>query len=307
MPSAITTASSIYSTSLSSNHSKDNIRDRDQSSQHAIVKHAVLDGHLIHPSITSLATYPAIADIACGHGSWLQDVYQTYGPSAAQPSLLLVGFDIDPPTIGSHLTHDIQLVQHDCTLPFPLRFIGQFDLVNINNLACSLSKEDFQKLISHAITLLRPGGYLQWLEAEARLFRQYPTTPDFREALYTINSERQSRGLVTDTPHFMLQEFLKYSAEGAAHTTMSILDFKLRAGGACRDGTRRHEDSNKQFSNIVMSSIQRMLAASLERSLSGTETAYIHCLVNAVAKDAANENIVAGATLPYLLAQRNVQ
>jgi hypothetical protein len=42
-----------------------------------------------------------------------------------------------------------------------------------------------------------PGGYLQWLETETRLWRQFPVTPDFEEAIKTINAERANRTLVS--------------------------------------------------------------------------------------------------------------
>ena len=41
-----------------------------------------------------------------------------------------------------------------------------------------------------------PGGYLQWLETDAWLFRAYPDTAEISEALTIVNAERQERDLV---------------------------------------------------------------------------------------------------------------
>ena len=198
MPSAITSPSSESSAYLLSYRSKDQEEDKRLDSQHDVIKHAILDGHLIHPLIPLSAIQTSIADIACGTGIWLEDVRQTHFSKPTTHTPLLVGFDVNAHAFDPTLAPAVKLIEHDCTQEFPSEYIGKFDLVNMRGLAYAVPKDGFSRLISNAFKLLRPGGYVQWLETETRLFKQYPPTADFTEAIDTINAERQSRGLVTE-------------------------------------------------------------------------------------------------------------
>ena len=131
--------------------------DRRLNSQHEVIKHAILNGLLIHPSIHTLNSGSAIADLGCGTGVWLDDVANTFlagGHASRDDSALLVGFDMNAHAFNPNPAPGVQLVKHDCTKPFDARYIGKFDLVNIRGLAYALPRKAFSRLVENAIHLL---------------------------------------------------------------------------------------------------------------------------------------------------------
>lgn len=105
-------------------------------------------------------------------------------------------------------------------------------------------------------------------------------------------------------PHFMVQEMLRHDVESASRYPMSILEFKLISGGICRNESQRDDGLDAQLSYTVLSSIQNMLAAPLQKSLSQTEKTYIHSLIDAVSSDMENGQVIAGGMFPLLIAQK---
>ncbi|KAI0884001.1 uncharacterized protein GGS22DRAFT_189967 [Annulohypoxylon maeteangense] len=180
-------------------------------SQQDVIKHAILEGQLVHPSIPAVEITKAIADLGCGSDIWFDDIKNTlFRGTDTDPRL--VGFDMNPGAFNKTPAPGVQLIEHDCTMPFDDSYNGAFDLVNMRGLAYALSVEGFSLMMKHAIKLLRPGGYLQWLETETRLFKAYPATPRISKALAAINLEREQRELAPYLPHFMLRELLSQNS-----------------------------------------------------------------------------------------------
>ena len=187
--------------------------DRRLDFQHEAIKHAILDNQLVHPSISTLGSGCAIADLGCGTGVWLDDVANTLSADGAASSTVLVGFDTNALAFNANPAPGVELVEHDCTEAFDSRYVGVFDLVNVRGLACALPKNTFPRLVENAVKLLsqnhalqlwgkdrlmfvEPGGYLQWLETETRLWRAYPESAEISEVLATLYTSRLQRGLV---------------------------------------------------------------------------------------------------------------
>lgn len=139
-------------------HRRGNIEeDRRLNLQHEAIKHAILDGRLIHPSVPITELKSAIADLGCGTGVWLDDVANTLftGEHAMkEKSPMLIGFDMNARAFNSNPAPGVQLVEHDCAEPFDTRYIGKFDLVNIRGLAYALPREGFSRLVENAVQLL---------------------------------------------------------------------------------------------------------------------------------------------------------
>jgi len=139
---------------------RDNVEeDRRLDTQHDRITHAILEGHLIHPSIPKSQITESIADLGCGTGIWLEDVagalFADRKPyTADESSPLLVGFDVNAHAFKLNPTHNVRLVQHDCTKRFDPSYIGKFDLVNMRGLAYALTPEAFSHVIDNATQLL---------------------------------------------------------------------------------------------------------------------------------------------------------
>ncbi|KAI1149833.1 hypothetical protein F4825DRAFT_429006 [Nemania diffusa] len=239
--------------------------------QHDAIKHAILEGHLVHPSIPAVEITKAIADLGCGTGVWLDDVKNTLFPGN-HTGPRLVGFDLNAEAFNETPAPGVQLIKQDCTKPFDDSYNGTFDLVNIRGLAYALSVEGFSLMIKNAIRLLRPGGYLQWLETETRLFKAYPATARISKALAAINSEREERDLAPYLPHVMLRELLSHdSRPNVAHESndlVRIIHFNLLPGGLNRSDGSETSALNDRFSDIVLETVKLLLNASLVRAKS---------------------------------------
>ncbi|KAL3261027.1 hypothetical protein ABHI18_004083 [Aspergillus niger] len=205
MPASVESEDQTY---VLSHRSKQTEEHERLNRQHNLIQQTFLNNQLIHPSIPLSSLKGGIADIGCGTGIWLQEVAQcllsldsdngTLASASPTTTTLpsLVGFDLNAAAFPENPTPGIHLVQHDCTKPFDARYHGQFDLVNIRGLAYAITEEKLSRALDNALLLLRPGGYLQWTESEARLFKVFPETPDMLKAMEIIDLERRARDLV---------------------------------------------------------------------------------------------------------------
>ena len=139
-------------------HRRDNVEEhRRLDSQHEAIKHAIMDGRLIHASIPVTQIRSAIADLACGTGIWLNDVADTLfadSHATGKSSPMLIGFDVNDRAFNPNPGPGVQLVQQDCTKPFDTSYVGRFDLVNIRGLAYALSGQSLSRVIGNAVQLL---------------------------------------------------------------------------------------------------------------------------------------------------------
>jgi len=199
-----------------------------------------------------------------------------------------------------------------------------FYLVNMRGLAYALSAEGFSLVIDNAVQLLRPGGYLQWLETETRLFKAYPETEVMSEALSVINVERQQRELAPYLPHFMLRTILSLDSKPSdfqpGGDLLTILNFNLLPGGLSRETKSDEIALNNRFSDIVLESVELLLNASLVRKKSemiadplGEKTSMkegqlmeIEKLVGFVNDARGSGKIRMGGVFPQLIAQKSM-
>lgn len=127
-----------------------------------------LFGWLIHPAIT--ASWPSenpptskyVADIACGNGIWATEV----AGSRISTELQVVGFDIKDdlfPREEERLSN-VKFVLWNAFEPPPKEYEATFDIVNLRLIFGAISNGDPRPILRNMLRLLKPGGYLQWLE-----------------------------------------------------------------------------------------------------------------------------------------------
>ncbi|KAI9710435.1 MAG: hypothetical protein M1828_002165 [Chrysothrix sp. TS-e1954] len=120
-------------------------------------------GYLLNPTI--LKTLPEdahIADIGCGTGIWLSEL------SASLPqTACLAGFDIASDQFRSPaaLPSNVDLQIADCKRPFPTQHHGKYDAVHLRLLVTAMNPQDWESVSRHCMQLLKPGGWIQWDEA----------------------------------------------------------------------------------------------------------------------------------------------
>ncbi|KAJ3578835.1 hypothetical protein NPX13_g1730 [Xylaria arbuscula] len=123
-----------------------------------------------------------IADLGCGNGVWLTDLHQNledYGMDAE-----LVGYDISdqnfPPP--AFLPDRIELKKLDIlSSTLPGEAVGTFDVVHIRAFASIIINNDTTSLLRAAMTMLKPGGHIQWDEMSPQYYIE-PASPGLSTA-----------------------------------------------------------------------------------------------------------------------------
>jgi ubiquinone/menaquinone biosynthesis C-methylase UbiE len=119
-------------------------------------------GYLLHPKI-SLGPHARVADIATGTGVILTDLAESH-PITCQ----FDGFDISdaqfPP--AAKLPSNVKLHIADAKQSLPSEHHEKFDVVFIRYLNAAMRPQDWQIVTRNAYDLLKPGGWLQWVEGD---------------------------------------------------------------------------------------------------------------------------------------------
>jgi len=119
-------------------------------------------GFLIHPNIPLISPNLKIADIGTGTGIWLLDVAKSLPPTCQ-----LTGFDVTssawPPS--QILPPNVSFKIQDMLFPFPASEIGTYDVVAVRFVSVATTRAEWTRSIENLVTLLKPGGWLQWIES----------------------------------------------------------------------------------------------------------------------------------------------
>ncbi|KAK5682608.1 hypothetical protein LTS10_005736 [Elasticomyces elasticus] len=125
-----------------------------------------------------------VADIACGSGIWLTEVAAKY------PQAQCVGFDISdkqfPSTsdLETNFAKRVQFHALDATAEegYGVEFEGQFDVVAVRLLHVSIAGAQWTRAVKNAVALLKPSGYLQWLDFDPRSAHVVQSRPLLKRA-----------------------------------------------------------------------------------------------------------------------------
>ncbi|KAK4221116.1 S-adenosyl-L-methionine-dependent methyltransferase [Podospora fimiseda] len=120
-------------------------------------------GFLLHPNIPAPSSNAKIADIGTGTGIWLLDLARSL-PSTC----IFTGFDITPsafPSESDAMPPNVTFRVHDTLAPFPAEERGTYDVVAARFLSSATPRTDWAATLTNLMTLLRPGGWLQWIDS----------------------------------------------------------------------------------------------------------------------------------------------
>ncbi|KAH8754188.1 hypothetical protein F5883DRAFT_431851, partial [Diaporthe sp. PMI_573] len=122
-------------------------------------------GFLIHPDISTRAHDLKTADVATGNGCiiWLHDIAR-----GKQASVELHEFDISLDQVGPKpwLPSNIHMHTWDIFEEPPKEYVGYFDVVHVRLITVVVKINDPHPVLANLTKILRPGGYLQWDEAD---------------------------------------------------------------------------------------------------------------------------------------------
>ncbi|KAL8713263.1 MAG: hypothetical protein Q9225_006807 [Loekoesia sp. 1 TL-2023] len=138
------------------------------------------------------------ASIDTVHGSsvWLLDLAKKL-----QTTVRLDGFDVDishaPPPQWLPINVTIRAVDSYTSRP-PETLIQAYDIVRVANIASSIKDNDPGAVIKNVIAMLKPGGYIQWQEADTahrRIIKSNPSLPSPRLEVLLKYVEDQENSL----------------------------------------------------------------------------------------------------------------
>lgn len=146
--------------------------------QHYLFKDIL--GFNIHPNLLAgdKRAVLRVADVGTGTGIWTVDVRRHH------PYMQIDGFDVStsqyPP--ADWLPDAISLNRLDIFEPVPAQWVGRYDIVNVRLFMLVISAGNPREVLKNLITMLRPGGYLQWIEHDPHDAKIIPANPGLKSS-----------------------------------------------------------------------------------------------------------------------------
>ena len=132
-------------------------------------------GYLLHPRIVQQLPHDArVAEVGTGTGIWLRDL-AAHSPA----SWTYTGLDLSASQFpaASAAVDRVTFAQLDVLQPIPDEYKGRFDVVHLRLLICGLSGADWDVAAKHVLTMLKPGGWVQWHEGNFAGMQAYSNAP----------------------------------------------------------------------------------------------------------------------------------
>jgi hypothetical protein len=96
------------------------------------------------------------------------------------PQAQITGIDISPQQFPPRFTWPdrVNLEIHDIFRPTPERYTGRFDIVHCRLIMGTVYGQNKDRVMHNIVSLLKPGGYIQWTDVTVPLFQAMsnPTT-----------------------------------------------------------------------------------------------------------------------------------
>ncbi|KAI1857003.1 uncharacterized protein JN550_013496 [Neoarthrinium moseri] len=190
--------------------------------QHYLMQNTL--GYLLEPAVEKSVVSSQqlkIADLACGNGIWLTELYSSLSKSGI--SAQLDGFDINPTNFPDpfYLPASVTLKELDILKkPIPAELIGIYDVVHIRAFVSVIPDSNLTPLLSVVSELLKPGGFLQWEETRGDRFIVESPSPHISKVacdtiIQVLKEGQQARGIRNDWVDELDQYLDRYGFQGA--------------------------------------------------------------------------------------------
>ncbi|KAK6401114.1 hypothetical protein LTR95_019227, partial [Oleoguttula sp. CCFEE 5521] len=155
--------------------------------QHQTWKATVAYPSLLHPRIIEfIASMQAhIADVATGTGAWLLDLAAM--PEHARHTY--IGLDISSAQFPATYPSNVTFGGLNIFDLLPAEYHSYFDVIHVRLLVLGLAGEQWHTTARNLLAMLKPGGYLQWEEADFAHPTYYsaPTNPSTSSGLEVLH------------------------------------------------------------------------------------------------------------------------
>ncbi|KAI1152659.1 S-adenosyl-L-methionine-dependent methyltransferase [Nemania diffusa] len=162
---------------------------------HDVMNNELLPSHITHDLAANPS--PRVCEIATGSAVWLRDLAKTL-PTSAE----LIGLDFDASKFPrpEALPPNVKLGFGNAYEPFPEEFRNRFDVVHLRFFLFALKKDHGAALVQNLLSLLRPGGWLVWVETSALLASAVPPSEALFEFQKVYHTFATQAGLDVDMP-----------------------------------------------------------------------------------------------------------
>ncbi|KAI0473997.1 S-adenosyl-L-methionine-dependent methyltransferase [Xylariaceae sp. FL0804] len=138
---------------------------------------------------------PKVLDVGTGTGIWLTEMAKRL-PASAE----FVGLDFDTSKFPEKLPPNVRLERADMLAPFPAGLLGRFDVVHARWIVQALKRGAAKSLVENLLTLLRPGGWVVWMDGNPLMYACVPPSPAFFRFQEVYHAFAVSQDAEIDTP-----------------------------------------------------------------------------------------------------------
>jgi SAM-dependent methyltransferase len=149
------------------------ILNRRLKEQHDI--YAKILGYVVHPHIPIRSPNLKVAEVGTGSGIWLLELAKTL-PVTCE----FVGYDMSPILFPpqSAWPQNLCFRTQSVLESFPEAELGTYDIVAVRFLQVMFnSTAEWETTLLNLVSLLKPGGWLQWVEVDLTTCRQFQISP----------------------------------------------------------------------------------------------------------------------------------
>ncbi|KAI1086721.1 hypothetical protein F5B19DRAFT_478075 [Rostrohypoxylon terebratum] len=203
--------------------------------QHLLFQNTL--GHALEPNIQASISGRKelkVADLGCGNGAWLNDLDHELSNKGI--SAQLDGFDVNPVNFPAptFLPASVTLKKLDILAkPLPEELISTYDIVHARALTSIIVNQDLGPILSTALALLKPGGWLQWEESRADTYFVQPPTPEISTTacdtiVHLLKTAGDARGTKFDFLGELGRHVGEFGFEDVHHLSLKLRkqDFK---------------------------------------------------------------------------------
>ncbi|EPS37525.1 hypothetical protein H072_8824 [Dactylellina haptotyla CBS 200.50] len=127
-----------------------------------------------------------IADLGAGTGAWALDIAQTFTSKPGNIDVELDCYDITDAKFPSEPPNNIQFKIWDVNESPTDEMKGRYDYVHMRLLVAFLPITQIPVVLKHAMSLLAPGGYLDWSDVSPGYPNVTPTNPNTQKCALTF-------------------------------------------------------------------------------------------------------------------------
>ncbi|KAI8380055.1 hypothetical protein BD560DRAFT_432297 [Blakeslea trispora] len=146
--------------------------------QHFMIRFAI-QGNYLAPVSDVLRKGGRVLDVGCGPGAWSMEIAGEY------PKSTVIGIDIAP--IYPKDIIPSNCVFYQCNVLNKLPFEDNtFDYIFMRFMGQGVESDKWASVLAELVRVLKPRGWIEWIEADSEIHRPGPITHDFNQKLMNL-------------------------------------------------------------------------------------------------------------------------